>query len=141
MTNPKNFDINRQLVYNAVRCLNCNEVLVSYHRHDYKTCKCENHSMVDGGNDYQRYGGVDLEKVETIFYFADDDFEIVRKYAHRGGRGKDGTQPLKWVPICEMNDNWLNAVLDYGGAEWHLDLIKKEIQYRKDHNITIKEDE
>jgi hypothetical protein len=30
-----------------------------------------------------------------------------------------------------MNDDWLEAVLDYGGPEWHLNIIKNEIEYRK----------
>jgi hypothetical protein len=38
-----------------------------------------------------------------------------------------------------MKDEHLEAVLDYGGAEWHLDLIQKEIQYRKPELSEIKE--
>jgi hypothetical protein len=30
-----------------------------------------------------------------------------------------------------MTDDHLAAVLEYGGADWHLQLIKKEIAYRK----------
>jgi hypothetical protein len=30
-----------------------------------------------------------------------------------------------------MTDDHLEAVLDYGGADWHLELIKKEIEWRK----------
>ena len=30
-----------------------------------------------------------------------------------------------------MDDDYLEAVLDYGGADWHIALIKKEIEYRK----------
>ena len=46
-----------QIILNRVQCKNCGEVLTSYHRHDYKTCGCENETMVDGGTAYQRYGG------------------------------------------------------------------------------------
>lgn len=49
-----------------VKCLECGVVLSSEHRHDYKTCKCPNQTMVDGGNDYLRYGGKDLNKVEIV---------------------------------------------------------------------------
>jgi hypothetical protein len=31
-----------------------------------------------------------------------------------------------------MDDDYLLAVLDYGGADWHLDIIRKEIKYRQD---------
>ena len=122
----------RQLIYNAIKCLECNEVLVSYTPHDYKTCSCPNAAMVDGGTMYERYGATDLDKIEKLFIYADDDFEIVRKYAVRGSRGVDGKQPLTYIPICDIKDDYLWAILEYGGADWHLDLIRKEIKYRED---------
>ncbi len=123
--------MDRQLVYNSVTCLECNETIVSYHRHDYKTCSCPNEAMVDGGTAYLRYGAKDLSKIKGFAVYDDENFEIVRKYATRGGRGKDGRQPLSWIAICDMDDDYLQAVLDYGGPDWHIALIKKEIEYRK----------
>lgn len=122
----------RQIVYNSVKCLECNEVLISRYRHDYVTCGCPNDAMVDGGNDYERHGAIDMDKIETYYVYANDDYELVRKYAVRGGRGKDGKDPLTWIPIADMDDEYLLAVLDYGGADWHLDIIRKEIKYRED---------
>jgi len=120
-----------QLVYNAIKCLECGNTIVSYYTHDYKKCGCSNHALVDGGLDYGRYGAVDINKIERIGVYDNEPFEKVRQFAFRGGRGKGGTQPLTYTPLCEMNDEWLEAVLEYGGASWHLDLIRKEIQYRK----------
>ena len=120
----------RQIVYNSVKCLECNKVLVSRTVHDYVTCGCPNDAMVDGGNDYGRYGAVDMDKIETHYVYADDDFEIVRKHAARGSRGIDGKDPLTWIPIAYMDDDHLQAVLEYGGDAWHLDLIRREIAYR-----------
>lgn len=91
--------------------------------------------MVDGGLDYLRYGAKDMKKIVSHDVYADDDFEIVRKYAVRGSRGKDGLQPLSYIAICDMDDDYLKAVLEYGGAEWHLDLIRKEIKYREDEKM------
>ncbi len=128
-----------RIVHSQVTCLECGEVLVSEHRHDYKTCSCPNETMIDGGNDYVRYGGKDLSKVEIFTVLDTDDFKFVRRYASRGGRGVDGKQPLTWTKLCDMNDEWLQAVLDYypeGTDNPHLTLIKKEIEYRKNtrHN-------
>ena len=128
-----------RIVHSQVTCLECGEVLVSEHRHDYKTCSCPNETMIDGGNDYVRYGGKDLSKVEIFTVLDTDDFKFVRRYASRGGRGVDGKQPLTWTKLCDMNDEWLQAVLDYypeGTENPHLTLIKKEIEYRKNtrHN-------
>ena len=46
-----------------VQCKECGVILESTYRHDYKTCKCPNQTMVDGGYDYLRYGGKDMDKV------------------------------------------------------------------------------
>ena len=129
----------KQLVYNSVTCQECMETIVSYHRHDYNTCSCPNNAMVDGGTAYLRYGAKDMSKIKIFAVYADDNFQIVRKFATRGGRGKDGKEPLTYVAIADMNDNWLEAVLDYGGADWHLDLIRQEIEFRKNNHISIKE--
>lgn len=51
-----------RLLLNAIRCLSCNEIIASGHRHDFKTCKCGKVS-VDGGNEYTRRVGK-LELVE-----------------------------------------------------------------------------
>jgi hypothetical protein len=120
-----------QIVYNSVTCLECLETLVSYHRHDYKTCGCKNETMVDGGIEYLRYGGKDMRKLSLYSIYADDDFQLVRQYANRGSRGVNGNEPLTWIPLCNMTDGHLEAVLDYGGADWHLELIRKEIEWRK----------
>jgi hypothetical protein len=121
----------RQLVYNAVKCLECGETITSRYTHDYVLCGCPNQAMVDGGLDYMRYGAKDMNKIEPIAVYADDDFEVVRKVAARGSRGPNKDQPLSWIAICDMNDDYLEAVVEYGGADWHIDLIKKEIEYRK----------
>jgi hypothetical protein len=87
--------------------------------------------MVDGGLSYARYGAKDMDKIIVHSIYADDPFDVVRCYATRGSRGKDGKQPLTWIPLKDMDDDYLEAVLGYGGAEWHLELIRKEIEYRK----------
>lgn len=43
----------KELRRNAVRCLRCDDVVESWHRHDFKTCRCGDVS-VDGGLDYAR---------------------------------------------------------------------------------------
>jgi len=131
----------KQLVYNSVTCQECNETIVSYHRHDYKICSCPNEAMVDGGTAYLRYGAKNMRKIKIFAVYDDDDFELVREYATRGSRGKDGDQPLSWIAIRDMDDDYLEAILDYGGADWHLALIKKEILYRFDQQKLKTNDE
>jgi hypothetical protein len=128
---------NSQIVYNAVECLQCHELLVSYYGHDYKTCSCPNQAMVDGGNEYARYGAVDMDKIKNIIYTVDDDFEIVRDHAHWGTRGRDGMQPLSYISPSKMTDGHLSNLLDYGIVQWFKDIVIKEIAYRKQHNIRL----
>lgn len=52
-----------ELTINAVKRLACGKVLHSKHRHDFRMCRCDNETFVDGGLDYQRVGGKDLSKV------------------------------------------------------------------------------
>jgi two-component sensor histidine kinase len=131
----------KQIILNRVQCRECGEVLTSYHRHDYKTCSCTNETMVDGGNEYQRYGGLNLDLVDTSStIYLSDDHEMNRSAAHWGNRGKDGKSPLSYKSVAEMsNDHINNIIKDMGGkiAPWIEDIMKKEIEHRITNNITI----
>lgn len=115
----------RQIVLNKGYCPKCKDQLISHHRHDFVTCSC-GASSLDGGTEYCRWSGDTV--IQTVY--SDDDFELVRVSAERGSRGPNGDQPLSWIAICDMTDDHLEAVLDYGGPEWHLDIIRKEIEWR-----------
>lgn len=129
-----------QLVYNGGTCLVCKETIASYARHDFVTCSCGNLSIDGGLAEYSRVicggGPHSLNKV-----YANDPFKIVRQYATRGARGKDGKQPLKWIALCDMTNGHLEAVIEYGGPAWHLELISKELQYRRENNIFIPDED
>jgi hypothetical protein len=131
----------KQIILNRVKCRECGEVITSYHRHDYKTCGCENETMVDGGTEYQRCGGKDLDLVDTsLTIYLSDDHEINRVAAHWGNRGKDGRSPLSYKSIADMsNAHIINILLDMEGriAPWMEDIMKTERMYRITNNITI----
>lgn len=131
----------KQIILNRVKCRSCGEVLTSYHRHDYKTCGCDNETMVDGGNEYQRYGGANLGLVDiSPTVYLSEDHEMNRSAAHWGNRGKDGKSPLSYKFIADMsNEHILNILLDMGGriAPYMEDIMDKEVLYRVTNNITI----
>ena len=54
------------LTLNSVRCMCCDEVLVSKSQHHFVMCNCPNETATDGGNSYQRFMGRDLDKVENL---------------------------------------------------------------------------
>jgi len=49
-----------------IKCLSCGKILESKYRHDLVGCGCPNDTFVDGGNDYSRMGGIDLELIEIL---------------------------------------------------------------------------
>ena len=120
-------------------------ILKSMHVHDYVTHVDKNGLiyMLDGGSEYQRYNlqPPGFEHKDLSIY-SDSPFEIIRENFYRGGRGKDGKQPLTFTPICEMNDAWLQAAIayntDYGmGTSVMNRIYAREQEYRKQNNITI----
>jgi hypothetical protein len=130
-----------QIILNRVQCKNCKEVLISYHRHDYKTCDCENETMVDGGTVYQRYGGKDLNLVDTSStIYLSEDHMMNRSAAHWGNRGKDGKSPLSYKSVEEMsNDHLENIIKNMGGKiePWFEKIILQELHYRRGNKIVI----
>ena len=65
------------LTRNAAKCLVCNSVLESKHRHNYVQCRCSNESAVDGGLSYQRILAKDLDLVENLCEYVemtDDEY-------------------------------------------------------------------
>ena len=59
-------NIIKVLTKNSVKCLICNTILESKHRHDYVKCHCPNETSCDGGLEYQRTLAVDLSLVENL---------------------------------------------------------------------------
>jgi len=131
----------KQIILNRVQCRECGEVLISYNRHDYKTCGCTNETMIDGGTDYQRYGGLNLDLVDTSStIYLSDDHEMNRSAAHWGNRGKDGKSPLSYKSIADMSNTHIdNIIKDMGGriAPWMEEIMISEQLYRFTNKITI----
>ncbi len=50
--------LENKLILNSAQCLNCLDVIVSKHRHDYVICKCRNICL----NMQERFKGVKVKK-------------------------------------------------------------------------------
>ena len=61
-----NHEVIKVLTRNAVKCLVCNTILESKHRHHYNQCNCSNGVAVYGGLIYQRFMAKDLDLVENL---------------------------------------------------------------------------
>lgn len=122
-------------------------ILTSYHRHDYVTHIDANGEtyILDGGNDYQRTS-VNIEPYKDLSIWSDAPYEIIRENFHRGGRGKNGDEPLKWIPLSKMSDEWIKNCIEYNdklgmSKSYATYLYYKEIRYRQRMEIEIKDDE
>ena len=120
-------------------------ILTSYHRHDYVTHIDANGEtyILDGGNDYQRTS-VNIEPYKDLSIWSDVPYEIIRENFHRGGRGKNGDEPLKWVPLSQMSDEWIKNCITYnderGMSKSYANyLYCKELRYRQRMEIKIEE--
>lgn len=128
-------------------------ILWTKHRYDF-VCHIDKVNgeryCLDGGNDYTK---VSYEKTPPIYcpIYSTDDFEIVRENLLRGTYGKDGKDNFKFVPLCEMSDEWILNVIEYMNNfdryelveddtfNTYLELFHKELDYRYDRQILIED--
>jgi hypothetical protein len=88
-------------------------ILESMHRHDYRTYVDANglEYMVDGGLDYTRRNVHDGEPYEELTVYSTDSHDVIREVFKWGTRGKDGNQPLKYVPLKDLTTEHIEAIL------------------------------
>jgi hypothetical protein len=128
-----------RLVVNRAKCLECGDEVQSHHVHDYVTCRCGALS-VDGGLDYIKRVRKSGCASKGMSLNEDDDFELIRMYLCRGSRGKNGDQPLTWIPLKDIDDEYLASLIDYKEAnrqvrDVHYKMYLKEREYRSTGNI------
>ena len=89
-------------------------ILESMHRHDYRTYVDANGKeyMVDGGLDYLRRNVHDDAPYEELSVYDDAPYALVREVFKWGTRGKDGKQPLTYVPLKDLTTEHIEAILD-----------------------------
>jgi hypothetical protein len=124
-----------QIIYSTATCKKCGDVLVSRYRHDYIMCTCDNKTMLDGGLEYQRFGGKDIRLVDLSgTVYLSDGFEKCRLAPIWGDYGKDGSQPVNYISVSEMDTEVLESVIKEIGPrleKWRLDLMTQELEQRK----------
>lgn len=135
------------IILNRIQCNHCFDVITSHHRHDFVTCSCGVVSA-DGGRAYLKRGYSAVSSDGSLPYtelsvMSTAPFESLRGALLRGSRGVNGDEPLKWVPLCDISDNYLVSLLAYQESGGYTDTIdyklqKQEQQYRIDNNIVVK---
>ena len=135
----------KKIIVNQIRTPD-GTILKSLHQHDYVVYTDKNGKdyMVDGGSEYLRRNLHEDAPYEELTIYDDAPFEVIRENYCRGGRGKDGKQPLTWVPMSQMNDNWVAACIAYNiergmGDSFANNMYRKEQKYRIVNTILIAE--
>jgi len=108
-------------------------IIQSHHRHDYVTHLDKNGKeyMVDGGHDYLRRNVYDDAPYIEMSRYTSDPYEDLRQSFTWGTRGKDGKQPLTWVPLCQLATDHIIAILETQTlADYVTELFEKELEYR-----------
>ena len=118
----------RQIVRNSMVCPD-GTVLISRHRHDYRTHTDANGDkyMVDGGNSYLRRSINDIPAIDTTLY-SDDDHEVLRKAVTWGRRMEGGE--LEYMSINNMTMAHMLAIIADGYKSSTVDVMINEIAYR-----------
>ena len=128
------------IVVNRIKCNNCEDIIQSIHRHDFKMCSCESVG-VDGGVSYLRRIGQDYTEMSLQHT---DNFEEIRQHIHWGKNyNKDGVllKKTEWVILKEITDDHLEGLIEYWkkkidkyeNADKWLDIFKKEKQFRNEN--------
>lgn len=139
--------MNKKILVNRIQCDSCGDIITSYTVHDFKHCKCGK-VFVDGGTEYlHRSANVYPSTYTELDVYSTDSFEKIRETFARGGRGKNGDEPLTYVLLKDMSNSWIDATIDYitklyESPSWFVENVYlKELEYRKEHSIFIKDSE
>ena len=93
------------LTKNSVKCLICNTILESKHRHDFVMCPCPNQTFNDGGLSYNKVGGKDLSLIDNLCEYKtltqeEYDKEQVEFKAKQLAKNEQGVKDGLLVKIC-----------------------------------------
>lgn len=88
--------------------------------------------LVDGGTSYQRTS-VNKEPMKNLSIYDDSPYSIIRVFYLWGTFQKDSFMK---IPISQLSNEHLSNIIKDG---YENPYIKKELKYRKEHNINIPE--
>lgn len=109
-----------KITRNAVKCLNCDEVVESKHRHNYVTCACGNVS-VDGGLDYTRRSIADKSAAIDISdhrRYTIDELDDALYIAKR--------DMVKYTYSSQYNQLMINSIRHYMKLWYNVEKFDKE---------------
>ena len=125
----------KQILVNQIKTPD-GTIIQSRHRHDYVTHVDKNglEYMTDGGMDYLRRTTYKEHPYTEMSIYITDPHEKIREHVERGGRGVNGDEPLKYVKLKDIDDNWLNAIIKWEEENRpenaYLPIYREELKFR-----------
>ena len=89
-------------------------ILESKHRHDHVSHTDSNSEYYsnDGGLDYF-HRTVNEIPAKDLSLYDNASHEQIRKVITRGSRGKSGREKLRYILLKDIDDEYLQAIIDY----------------------------
>ena len=125
----------KQLLHSSIRTPD-GTILTSKHRHDYVSYLDKNNEtyFLDGGAEGYIRTSINVEKAEDLSLYSDDAHEKLREVVSRGGCGKNGDEELKYVLLKDIDDEWLQAIIEYEELNRpnnkYLPVYREEVKFR-----------
>lgn len=118
------------IVYNAIKCNNCKEIIQSKHSHDFVKCKC-NGCGVDGGTFYLRRLGSNYIELSLSSTDRHEDIREVMVWGQNYDKDKNLLPQTNWILIKNLNQDHLLALIEYTKSNIELnEIFRNELEYR-----------
>lgn len=124
------------IVYSAIKTPD-GTVLESKHVHDYQSYVDKNQEtyVLDGGLGGYTRRSVNKEEAEDLSLYSDAPHSVIREKISRGSRGKSGREELKYILLKDIDDEYLQAIIDYEELNRpqnkYLPIYRAEQKFRK----------
>ena len=94
---------------NYIKCEKCEDILFSFHRHDFKSCRCEE-SFIDGGFDYIRYNGELLtDDIKNVMSLISSFFIWGQNYNEKNERLPETI----YKPLKDLTTSHISGIIRY----------------------------
>lgn len=94
---------------NYIKCKKCEDILFSFYRHDFKSCRCEE-SFIDGGFDYIRYNGELLtDDIKNVMSLISSFFIWGQNYNEKNERLPETI----YKPLKDLTTSHISGIIRY----------------------------
>lgn len=121
------------IVYNAIQCNNCHDVIHSFHRHDFVTCSCGGCS-VDGGTVYSRRVGSNYTDLSLTDEAPHKEIREKMVWGRVYDKNMKRLPKVEWILLKDITDEHLQALTTYKSLEGTeiQKIFQAEQKYRDD---------